>query len=94
MNRKPRRQPRLAPRRRTQRGAALLVAMVLLTVVATLSAAMVWQQWRAVQVEAAERSRSQSAWILVGALDWARLILREHGIPDDSIVSGFPPSRE
>ena len=78
MNRKPRRQPRLAPRRRTQRGAALLVAMVLLTVVATLSAAMVWQQWRAVQVEAAERSRSQSAWILIGALDWARLILREH----------------
>ena len=52
--------------------------MVLLTVVATLSASMVWQQWRAVQVEAAERSRTQSAWILMGALDWARLILREH----------------
>ncbi len=64
--------------RSRQRGAALLVAMVLLTVVATLSASMVWQQWRAVQVEAAERSRNQSAWILVGALDWARLILREH----------------
>ena len=63
---------------RRQRGAALLVAMVLLTVVATLAAGMVWQQWRAVQVEIAERSRAQSAWILVGALDWARLILREH----------------
>jgi general secretion pathway protein K len=37
----------------------------------------VWQQWRAVQVEAAERSRSQSAWILIGALDWARVILKE-----------------
>ncbi len=64
--------------RRLQRGAALLVAMVLLTVVATLAAGMVWQQWRAVQIEAAERSRSQSGWILMGALDWARLILREH----------------
>jgi general secretion pathway protein K len=42
-----------------------------------LAGAMVWQQWRAVQVEAAERSRTQSAWILGGALDWARLILRE-----------------
>ena len=51
--------------------------MVILTMIATLASAMVWQQWRAVQVEAAERARVQSAWILVGALDWARLILRE-----------------
>ena len=62
----------------SQRGAALLVAMVLLTVVVTLSAGMVWQQWRAVQIEEAERARTQSTWILAGALDWARLILREH----------------
>ncbi len=60
-----------------QHGAALLMAMMILTLVATLASAMMWQQWRAVQVEAAERSRSQSAWILSGALDWARLILRE-----------------
>jgi general secretion pathway protein K len=51
--------------------------MVLLTVVATLASGMVWQQWKGVQVEAAERSRIQSGWILQGALDWARLILRE-----------------
>jgi len=38
---------------------------------------MVWQQYRAVQIEAADRARAQSAWILQGALDWARLILRE-----------------
>ncbi len=60
-----------------QRGAALLTAMIIVTLVATLAAAMVWQQWRAVQVEAAERARVQSAWILSGALDWASLILRE-----------------
>jgi general secretion pathway protein K len=53
--------------------------MVLVTVVTTLAAGMVWQQWRAVEVEAAERARSQSSWILSGALDWARLILREDG---------------
>ncbi len=62
---------------RPARGAALLVAMVLLTVVATLASGMVWQQWKAVQVEAAERSRAQAGWVLQGALDWARLILRE-----------------
>ncbi len=60
-----------------QRGAALLAAMVIVTLVATLAAAMVWQQWRAVQIEAAERSRAQAHWILTGAVDWARLILRE-----------------
>jgi general secretion pathway protein K len=38
---------------------------------------MVRQQSRAVQVESAERARTQAAWILSGALDWARLILRE-----------------
>jgi general secretion pathway protein K len=64
-------------RRQCQRGAALLTAMIIVTLVVTLAASMVWQQWRAVQVEAAERSRMQSAWILTGALDWARLILRE-----------------
>jgi general secretion pathway protein K len=68
---------RRPPRRCPTRGAALLVAMVLLTVVTTLAAGMVWQQWKGVQVESAERSRSQTAWILNGALDWARLILRE-----------------
>ena len=40
---------------------------------------MVWQQYRAIQVEGAERARTQAAWILSGALDWARLILREDG---------------
>jgi len=62
---------------RTQRGAALLTAMIIVTLVSTLAAGMVWQQWRAVQVEIAERARVQAGWILSGALDWARLILRE-----------------
>jgi general secretion pathway protein K len=67
-------QPRTAS---SQRGAALLLAMLIMTLVTTLAAGMVWQQWRAIQVEAAERGRTQAAWILMGALDWARLILRE-----------------
>ena len=62
---------------RRQRGAALLTAMIIVTLVVTLAASMVWQQWRAVQVETVERARAQSAWILSGALDWARLVLRE-----------------
>lgn len=63
--------------KRQQGGAALLMAMLTVTLVATLAAASLWQQWRSVEVEAAERQRVQSVWILTGALDWARLILRE-----------------
>jgi len=63
--------------RRGQRGAALLLAMIVLTMVVTVTAGMLWQQTRAVEVEAAERARAQASWILVGALDWARLILSE-----------------
>jgi general secretion pathway protein K len=60
-----------------QRGAALLMAMLIVTLVATFAAAALWQQWRSVEIEQAERTRVQSGWILTGALDWARLILRE-----------------
>ncbi len=62
-----------------QRGAAILTAMLTVTLVATFAAAALWQQWRTVEVEAAERTRIQMAWVLTGALDWARLLLREDG---------------
>ena len=64
-------------KRRIHRGAALLAAMLTVTLVATFAAASMWQQWRSVEVEGADRMRVQSGWILGGALDWARLILRE-----------------
>ena len=70
---------RPALRRARQTGAALLSAMLTVTLVATFAAAALWQQWRSVEVETAERARVQSTWILTGALDWSRLILREDG---------------
>ncbi|PXW97107.1 type II secretion system protein K (GspK) [Sphaerotilus hippei] len=67
---------RPAPARR-QAGAALLTAMIIVALVATLASGMVWQQWRTLQVEQAERGQAQAAWVLQGALDWTLLILRE-----------------
>ena len=61
----------------SQIGAALLSAMLTVTLVATFASAALWQQFRSLEVETAERGRVQSALILTGALDWARLILRE-----------------
>lgn len=62
--------------RRNNRGAALLTAMITVALVATIAASALWRQWRGVEIEAAERARVQSSWILTGALDWGRLILR------------------
>jgi general secretion pathway protein K len=60
-----------------QAGAAILTAMLTVVLVTTLAATALWQQWRGIEIEAAQRTRVQSAWVLTGALDWARLILRE-----------------
>ena len=67
-----------------QTGVALLTAMLTVTLVATFAASALWQQWRGVEVEAAERSRVQSGWLLTGALDWARLVLREDARAGDT----------
>jgi general secretion pathway protein K len=65
--------------RQSSTGAALLSAMLTVTLVATFAAAALWQQWRSVEVEIAERGRAQVAWLLIGSLDWSRLILRIDG---------------
>ncbi|SEL74426.1 general secretion pathway protein K [Roseateles sp. YR242] len=64
-------------RHQAARGAALLTALLIVTLVTTIAAAMLWRQARSIQIESAERGRAQSDWVLQGALDWARLILRE-----------------
>lgn len=71
-----------------QRGAALLLAMLTVTLVAALASAALWQQWRHVAVEEAERERQQAGWVLTGALDWARLILREDARTNQNTGSG------
>ncbi|WP_429949151.1 type II secretion system minor pseudopilin GspK [Comamonas sediminis] len=60
-----------------QRGAALLAAMLTVTLVATIAASAVWQQWRNLEVEGAERTRVQAAWLLLGGLDFSRQVLRQ-----------------
>ncbi len=68
----------------SQRGAAMLAAMLLVALVATFAAGALWQQWRTLEVESAERQRSQARWLLTGALDWARVILREDARAGDA----------
>jgi general secretion pathway protein K len=72
--------PHMTSNRKAERGAALISAMLVVTLVATLASVAMWQQWRHVEVESAERHRVQSSWLLNGALDWSRLILREDAL--------------
>jgi len=74
--------------KQAERGAALISAMLVVTLVATLASVALWQQWRHVEVESAERHRVQSSWLLNGALDWSRLILREDAMANVPGSSG------
>jgi general secretion pathway protein K len=65
-----------------QRGAALLLAMIVLTLISTVAAGMVWQQSRAIQIEAAERARAQAGWMLNAGVDFAREVVRRYGNAD------------
>jgi general secretion pathway protein K len=68
----------------TQRGAALLTAMLAVALVTTLASAALWQQWRQVEIETAERGRSQTSLMMTGAMDWTRLVLREDAVSAQS----------
>lgn len=56
------------------------MAMLTVALVTTLASAALWQHWRQVEIEIAERGRSQTGWMMTGALDWTRLILREDAV--------------
>ncbi len=65
---------------RPQRGAAVVTALLLTALTLTVVAGLFWQQQ--VQVRSIERQRMmmQQRWLLSGALDWTRLVLREDGL--------------
>jgi general secretion pathway protein K len=60
-----------------QRGVAVVTALLLTTLAITIVASLFWQQQVQVRSIENQRLQLQKQWILRGALDWARLILRE-----------------
>jgi general secretion pathway protein K len=69
-----------------QRGVAVVTALLLTTLAVTIVASLFWQQQ--VQVRSVENQRLhlQTRWILRGALDWARLILRQDGLDNKDVT--------
>jgi general secretion pathway protein K len=68
------------PRPSRQRGVAVITALLLTTLAITIVASLFWQQQVQVRSIENQRLQLQKQWILRGALDWARLILRADGI--------------
>jgi general secretion pathway protein K len=66
--------------RERQRGVAVITALLLTTLAITIVASLFWQQQVQVRSIENQRLQLQKQWILRGALDWARLILRADGI--------------
>jgi general secretion pathway protein K len=60
-----------------QRGAALLAAMLVVTLATTLVSGLLWREHLRVRTLENQRLRDEAQWIGTGALDWARLVLRE-----------------
>ena len=60
-----------------QRGVAVITALLLTTLAITIVASLFWQQQVQVRSIENQRLQLQKQWILRGALDWAKLILRE-----------------
>jgi general secretion pathway protein K len=60
-----------------QQGVAVITALLLTTLAITIVASLFWQQQVQVRTIENQRLQLQKQWILRGALDWARLILRE-----------------
>lgn len=65
------------PPMKLQRGVAVITALLLTTLAITIVASLFWQQQVQVRSIENQRLQLQKQWILRGALDWGRLILRE-----------------
>lgn len=60
-----------------QRGIAIIIALLLTTLAITIVASLFWQQQVQVRSIENQRLQLQKQWILLAAIDWASLILRE-----------------
>ncbi len=55
----------------------MITALLVAALAAVMVSGMLWQQWSMISREQASRETAQARWLLRGALDWSRLILRE-----------------
>ncbi|MPS28198.1 type II secretion system minor pseudopilin GspK [Pigmentiphaga sp.] len=69
--------PDLRGKARRQRGMAVISALLIVAAVAVLVTGLFQRQAASVRAVENEQARIQARWLLLGGLDWARLVLRE-----------------
>ncbi|MCY1214623.1 Type II secretion system (T2SS), protein K [compost metagenome] len=62
-----------------ERGAAVISALIIVAIVAALSASLFQRQTASTRRVENELARAQARALLAGGIDWARLVLRDHG---------------
>ena len=72
---------------RRQQGVAIITALLLTTLSITIVASLFWQQQVQVRSMENQRLHLQTKWILRGALDWARLVLRQDGFDNPNFTT-------
>ena len=77
----------IKPTMRGQRGVAVITALLLTTLAVTIVASLFWAQQVQVRSMENQRLHLQTKWILRGALDWARLVLRQDGVDTQTYTS-------
>lgn len=61
-----------------QRGTAVIGALIIVAIVAALSTSLFLRQTATMRQVENEEARVQARWLLMGGIDWARLMLRDH----------------
>jgi len=77
MSRRPATAARPCRSTRLQRGVAVVTALVVVAAATVAVAAMLWRQSIAIRKVENQAALSQTRWLGRGAVDWARVILRE-----------------
>ncbi|WP_447981451.1 type II secretion system minor pseudopilin GspK [Achromobacter kerstersii] len=72
------RQPSRSPSLR-ERGAAVISALIIVAIVAALTTSLFQRQTASTRRMENELSRVQARVMLAGGIDWARLVIRDHG---------------
>jgi len=68
---------RLAHRTARQRGAAIITALLVVTLAVVIVSGMLWRQQVEIRAVENQRLKAQATWIARAGIDWARLILRD-----------------
>ncbi|MBV7482798.1 type II secretion system minor pseudopilin GspK [Bordetella sp. BOR01] len=64
--------------RARQQGMAVVSALIVVAIVAALTSGLFLRQASAIRQVENEQARIQARWLLLGGIDWARLLLREN----------------